>query len=106
MEIQLLRDICLCCQKMLKVFIEEKLKIDYLLLKPQSFGLISTTDTLLNETGYAIFKIYRMCDEMTTDNLCLLYRVSLYILPKLKIIGQPTIQDELTLRDFIDMQKI
>ena len=106
MEIRLLWDICLCCKKMLKVFIEEKLKIDYLLLKPQSFGLISTTDTLLNETGYTIFKIYRMCDKMTTDNLCLLYRVSLYILPKLKIIGQPTIQDELMLRDFIDMQKI
>ena len=100
MEIRLLRDICLCCQKMLKVFIEEKLKIDYLLLKPQSFGLISTTDTLLNKTGYAIFKIYRMCNEMTTDNLCLLYHVSLYILPKLKIIGQPTIQGRTYVKGF------
>ena len=104
-EIRLLRDICLCCKKMLQVFIQEKMQRDYFSLKPRSFGLVAVTESLLNETAYAAFEIHRQCEEMSEQNLCLLYRVSLYVLPKIKIIGQPTHEDEIILREFIDMQK-
>ena len=103
-EIRLLQDILLCCKKMLRVFIEEKLHLQYFSLPPKWFAVVSVTETLLNEPGYAAFQIHYRCDEMDIQNLCLLYRVCLYMLPKLKVIGQPTLTDEIILRDFIEMQ--
>ena len=49
-EIRLVRDICLCCKKMLEVFIEDKLGLQYVVLQPQSFGLIHLSESLLEET--------------------------------------------------------
>ena len=103
-DMRLLRDICNCAQKMLKVFVETKLMKEYVSINPQRFGLVSLTESILEEISYASFVIHSMCDTMSAPNLCLLYRVCLYVVPKLKIIGQPTLEDEMILRDFIDMQ--
>ena len=73
-EIRLLRDILLCCKKMLRVFIEEKLHLQYFSLPPKQFAVVSVTETLLNELGYTAFQIHYRCDEMDIQNLCLLYR--------------------------------
>ena len=103
-EIRLLRDILLCCKKMLCVFIEEKLNLQYFSSPPERFAVVSIAETLLNELSYTAFQIHHRCEEMDMQNLCLLYRVCLYVLPKLKVIGQPTLTDETILRDFIEMQ--
>ena len=103
-EIRFLRDICLCCKKMLKVFIEDKLRLQYVCIQPQKFSLISITRALLNEVGYGAFIIHFHCDTMDMSNVCLLYRVCQYVLPKVKAIGQPTLEDEETLKDVIEMQ--
>ena len=103
-EIRFLRDICLCCKKMLKVFIEDKLRLQYVCIQPKKFALISITRALLNEVGYGAFMIHFHCDTMDMSNVCLLYRVCQYVLPKVKAIGQPTLEDEETLKDVIEMQ--
>ena len=103
-EIRLVRDIFCCCKKMLQVFMEDKLKVDFFTIKPKSFGLGPTTDSIVNEVSFACYQIHSKCEHMSIANLCLLYRVCLYVLPKFKIIGQPTLEDEVTLRDFIDIQ--
>ena len=103
-EIRLVRDIYLCCKKMLKVFMEDKLGLQYVVLQPQSFGLIHLLESLLEETSYAAFQIHRHCETMSNQNLCLLYRITLYVLPKLKIIGQPSLDNERTLKEIIEMQ--
>ena len=103
-EIRLVRDIFSCCKKMLRVFIEDKLKMEFFTLKSKNFGLGPTADSIVNEVSFACYQIHSKCEDMSNENLCLLYRVCLYVLPKFKIIGQPTLEDEVTLRAFIDIQ--
>ena len=83
---------------------EDKLGLQYVVLKPQSFGLIHLSESLLEETSYAAFQIHGHYETMSNQNLCLLYRITLYVLPKLKIIGQPSLDNERTLKEIIEMQ--
>ena len=105
-DISYFRDLCLCCNHMLKVLLEHHMGKKYPSFKLQQFGLCPQVKSLLFEASHASFLLYYMCEEMDEKQLSLLYRICSYILPKIRLISLPNTSSDNELRNCIDMQKM
>ena len=68
-DISYFRDLCLCCNCMLKVLLEHHMGKQYPSFKLQKFGLCSQVKSLLFEASHASFLLYYMCEEMDEKSL-------------------------------------
>ena len=77
-DISYFRDLCLCCNCMLKVLLEHHMGKEYPSFKLQKFGLCPQAKSLLFQASHASV-LYYMCEEMDKKHFSSVQDLLLYI---------------------------
>ena len=104
-EIRFIRDLFRSTNRLFTVLIADKMKLDYKIFPPKHVALYAQAISALEEADFSSFRMYNAVSDMTTTELSLMYRICVYLIPKINLVALPTEECYTCLKNLIDMQK-